>query len=119
LRYATDYHAPVLSHDVRTRLVTAPDGRYVDATLGGGGHARALLDALGPEGVVLGIDRDADALDSVMESLRTAGVPVAGVVLNKFDDRAQLSGDYSYSYYGHDDEYADYRLAAAEESVSA
>jgi 16S rRNA (cytosine1402-N4)-methyltransferase len=62
LRYATDYHAPVLSHDVRTRLVTAPDGRYVDATLGGGGHARALLDALGPEGVVLGIDRDDDAL---------------------------------------------------------
>jgi len=62
LRYATDYHAPVLSHDVRTRLVTAPGGRYVDATLGGGGHARALLDALGPDGTVLGIDRDTDAL---------------------------------------------------------
>jgi hypothetical protein len=44
---------------------------------------------------------------------------VAGVVLNRFDDRSKLSGDYSYSYYGHDDEYADYRLAAAEESVSA
>ena len=69
--------------------------------------------------VVSAADRDAGALDSVMESLRTADVPVAGVVLNKFDDRAQLSGDYSYSYYGHDDEYADYRLAAAEESVSA
>jgi 16S rRNA (cytosine1402-N4)-methyltransferase len=69
LRYATDYHAPVLSHDVRTRLVTAPDGRYVDATLGGGGHARALLDALGPEGVVLGIDRDADALAAARDRL--------------------------------------------------
>ena len=69
--------------------------------------------------VVSAADRDAGALDSVMDSLRTAGVPIAGVVLNKFDDRAQLSGDYSYSYYGHDDEYADYRLAAAEESVSA
>ena len=69
MRYATDYHAPVLSHDVRTRLVTAPDGRYVDATLGGGGHARALLDALGPEGVVLGIDRDADALAAARDRL--------------------------------------------------
>ncbi len=69
--------------------------------------------------VVSAADRDADALDSVMESLRTAGVPIAGVVLNKFDDRAQLSGKYSYSYYGHDDEYADYRLAATEESASA
>ena len=69
MRYATYYHAPVLSHDVRTRLVTDPGGRYVDATLGGGGHARALLDALGPEGVVLGIDRDADALAAARDRL--------------------------------------------------
>jgi succinoglycan biosynthesis transport protein ExoP len=69
--------------------------------------------------VVSAAEQDARALDSVMESLETARVPVAGVVLNKFDDRGQLSGEYSYSYYGHDDEYGDYRLAAAEESVSA
>ncbi len=69
LRYATDYHAPVLSHDVRTRLVTDPGGRYVDATLGGGGHARALLDALEPEGRVLGIDQDADALATARDRL--------------------------------------------------
>ncbi|HKL89260.1 MAG TPA: 16S rRNA (cytosine(1402)-N(4))-methyltransferase RsmH [Salinibacter sp.] len=69
LRYATEYHAPVLSHDVRTRLVTAPDGRYVDATLGGGGHARALLDTLGPDGVVLGIDQDEEALARARDRL--------------------------------------------------
>jgi 16S rRNA (cytosine1402-N4)-methyltransferase len=72
LRYATDYHAPVLSHDVRTRLVTTREGCYVDATLGGGGHAAALLDALGPDGTVLGIDRDADALAAARDRLADA-----------------------------------------------
>jgi 16S rRNA (cytosine1402-N4)-methyltransferase len=41
----------------------------VDATLGGGGHARALLDELGPEGRVLGIDRDPDALATARDRL--------------------------------------------------
>ena len=72
LRYATEYHAPVLSHDVQARLVTDPSGRYVDATLGGGGHARALLDVLDPEGVVLGIDRDPDALATARDRLADA-----------------------------------------------
>jgi 16S rRNA (cytosine1402-N4)-methyltransferase len=48
----------------------------VDATLGGGGHAHALLDALGPDGVVLGVDRDADALAAARDRLadeRAAG----------------------------------------------
>ena len=72
LRYATDFHAPVLSHDVQARLVTDPAGRYVDATLGGGGHARALLDVLDPEGTVLGIDRDPDALATARDRLADA-----------------------------------------------
>ncbi len=72
LRYATDFHAPVLSHDVQARLVTDPAGRYVDATLGGGGHARALLDALGPEGRVFGIDRDPEALAIARDRLADA-----------------------------------------------
>ena len=68
-RYATDFHAPVLSHDVQARLVTDASGRYVDATLGGGGHARALLDVLDPDGVVLGIDRDPEALETARDRL--------------------------------------------------
>ena len=67
--YATAYHAPVLSHDVRERLITDPSGRYVDATLGGGGHAEALLDALAPDALVLGIDQDADALQFARDRL--------------------------------------------------
>jgi tyrosine-protein kinase Etk/Wzc len=68
--------------------------------------------------VVSAAERDARALDSVMESLQTARIPVAGVVLNQFDDRSTLNGSYESSYYGPDDEYKDYRIAAAEESVS-
>lgn len=60
--YGSAYHVPVLCKAVVSGLVTDPNGVYVDGTLGGGGHTAALLDALGPEGRVIGIDRDADAL---------------------------------------------------------
>lgn len=63
--YATAFHAPVLVETIAERLVTDPAGTYVDATLGGGGHAAALLDALGSEGRLLGLDRDAEALEEV------------------------------------------------------
>ncbi len=39
-----------------------PDGIYADATFGGGGHSRAILERLGPEGRVFGFDRDIDAI---------------------------------------------------------
>ncbi|NNF59662.1 MAG: 16S rRNA (cytosine(1402)-N(4))-methyltransferase RsmH [Rhodothermaceae bacterium] len=69
LRYASDYHAPVLAREVVEGLVTNPSGVYVDGTLGGGGHAAALLDALGPDALVVGIDQDADALTTATERL--------------------------------------------------
>ena len=62
VRYASDYHTPVLCDDVVRGLVTDRSGVYVDATLGGGGHAAALLDRLDEGGKVIGLDRDADAI---------------------------------------------------------
>ena len=62
LPYATAFHAPVLCHAVLEALVTDRAGLYVDATVGGGGHSAALLDALASEGRVVGIDQDAEAL---------------------------------------------------------
>jgi 16S rRNA (cytosine1402-N4)-methyltransferase len=70
--YATAFHAPVLCHDVVDRLITDPEGVYVDATLGGGGHAAALLEALAPGGRVLGVDRDPDALQAARARLADA-----------------------------------------------
>ena len=60
--WATVYHAPVLAAETVDGLVTDPAGLYVDGTLGGGGHAAALLDALGPDALVVGIDQDDEAL---------------------------------------------------------
>src|SRR5690606_30156525 len=76
LRYASDYHAPVLAHEVVEGLVTDPSGTYVDGTLGGGGHSAALLDRLGPEALVVGIDRDPEALGAA--TARLVGAAEAG-----------------------------------------
>jgi len=69
LVYATGYHAPVLYKAVVAGLVTDRQGTYVDATLGGGGHAAALLNALGERGRVVGVDRDEEAIDEVRKRL--------------------------------------------------
>lgn len=56
------YHIPALLPETLAALDIKPAGTYVDATFGGGGHSRAILAALGPEGRLLGFDQDSDAL---------------------------------------------------------
>jgi len=70
--YASSYHVPVLCEEVVEHLVTNPSGVYVDATIGGGGHAAALLDALASAGRVVGIDQDAEALSATRTRLPDA-----------------------------------------------
>ncbi|MHB8813581.1 MAG: 16S rRNA (cytosine(1402)-N(4))-methyltransferase RsmH [Steroidobacteraceae bacterium] len=55
-------HIPVLAEEVLGALALEPDGYYVDATFGRGGHTALLLQALGREGSVLAIDRDPQAV---------------------------------------------------------
>lgn len=57
-----DYHMPALLEATVGSLVVDPDGIYVDVTLGGGGHTRAVLAALSPAGRLISFDRDADAI---------------------------------------------------------
>jgi 16S rRNA (cytosine1402-N4)-methyltransferase len=59
-----DGHVPVLLEEVLRELAIVPDGVYVDATFGRGGHSRGILERLGPGGRLLAMDVDPDAVSS-------------------------------------------------------
>lgn len=62
-------HIPVLLNEVVEALNVQPGFKYVDCTLGLGGHARAILDRSGPAGQLLGIDADPEALNLAKQQL--------------------------------------------------
>jgi len=63
-------HVPVLLNETLDLLVTNPAGIYIDGTLGRGGHAEAILKRLSPEGRLIGLDRDAEAIEQTAEILK-------------------------------------------------
>jgi 16S rRNA (cytosine1402-N4)-methyltransferase len=63
-------HTPVLLSEALKALAVQPGGRYIDCTLGSGGHAAAILDRSSPGGQLLGIDADPDALEIARERLQ-------------------------------------------------
>jgi len=74
-------HIPIMVNEVIDYLGCSPGKTYVDGTLGGGGHAQAILRLVGPSGFLVGIDRDPDAI------LWT------GNALHKFQSNMQLFND--------------------------
>lgn len=66
----TSYHIPALLTETINGLNIKEDGVYVDVTFGGGGHSRAILDKLGPEGRLLGMDQDLDAWGNRLDDSR-------------------------------------------------
>lgn len=70
-----DYHVPVLLHEAIDGLAIKPDGTYVDCTFGGGGHARAILQKLGPQGRLIAFDQDADAQRNLPPDDRLLFIP--------------------------------------------
>ena len=65
-----DYHLPVMLNECIEYLNIRPDGTYVDATFGGGGHSRAILSHLGEEGRLIAFDQDEDALANALADPR-------------------------------------------------
>jgi len=66
-------HVPVLVEEVMTFLRCEPGCTYVDATLGGGGHASEILKRTAPDGVVIGIEWDEEALSEARNALMPFG----------------------------------------------
>ncbi len=64
------YHTPALFNEAIDALDIKPDGIYIDATFGGGGHSRGIIDRLGPDGRLLGFDQDLDAIANALPDER-------------------------------------------------
>jgi 16S rRNA (cytosine1402-N4)-methyltransferase len=62
-------HRPVMLEEAIDALALDDGASVVDATFGGGGHSRAILDRLGPEGSLVGIDRDPEAAERASDLL--------------------------------------------------
>ena len=67
------FHRPVMPEEVLQILAPQAGGVYLDGTVGGGGHARLLLEASAPDGFLIGIDRDAAAIDTAYQTLAPFG----------------------------------------------
>ncbi|MCH5238205.1 MAG: 16S rRNA (cytosine(1402)-N(4))-methyltransferase RsmH [Muribaculaceae bacterium] len=64
------YHVPALLDEAIKLLEIKPEGVYVDATFGGGGHSRAIMERLGEKGRLFSFDRDMDAYENRMDDPR-------------------------------------------------
>ncbi len=78
------YHDPVLLHESVEALNLKIDGIYVDATFGGGGHSRLILEKLGPDGKLFSFDQDLDAQSNLIDDSRFTFLPANFRYLKRF-----------------------------------
>ena len=117
-------HIPVLLNETIEALAVGPGGRYIDCTLGGGGHAAAILDHSSPGGQLLGIDADPWAIEIARARLIAYGnsvkiinenfaeleaicikndfLPVHGILFDLGLSSLQLNGSGRGFSFGHD-----------------
>ena len=84
-------HVSVLLNETVDGLDIKPDGIYVDATLGGGGHAFEVCKRLSNKGRFVGIDQDAAAIQAATDRLKDFGEKVTIVRSNYCDMKSQLN----------------------------
>ena len=85
------HHLPVLLHECLDGLCIKPTGVYLDCTLGGAGHSSEILKRLGPGGLLVGIDRDADAIEAATQRLSSVETQARFCCLRgNFHDAAAL-----------------------------
>ncbi len=79
-----NYHEPVMAEEALQGLSIHPDGVYVDATFGGGGHSRLILNSLSGKGRLIAFDQDEDAKANLPQDGRLEFVPHNFRLLRKF-----------------------------------
>lgn len=102
-------HTPVLLNETVRFLHAQPGGRFIDATLGAGGHARAILEATAPDGQLLAIDQDESALLNAKQTLESFGSRVVYVHANF---RAVLAAAEAHGFMGCDGVLADIGISS-------
>ncbi|HXZ43965.1 MAG TPA: 16S rRNA (cytosine(1402)-N(4))-methyltransferase RsmH, partial [archaeon] len=85
-------HRSVMLEEVLVWLQPKAGGLYLDGTIGAGGHSRAILEANGPEGRIIGLDRDAAAVDAARQALMPFGDRVV-IMQAHYRDAAQIVHD--------------------------
>ena len=88
--HETVYHVPIMAEEVLSFLQPERGGLFVDGTLGGGGHAEAVLQRLPEDGRLIGIDRDEEALQSAGARLAPYRDRFTAVHGNFFEMKALL-----------------------------
>ncbi|MBE3093244.1 MAG: 16S rRNA (cytosine(1402)-N(4))-methyltransferase RsmH [Chloroflexi bacterium] len=68
---ANSFHLPVLTKEILNYLNLKKGGVYIDCTLGGGGHSKAILEKIYPHGLLIGIDQDIEAIETAKEELKS------------------------------------------------
>ena len=68
---ANSFHIPVLTKEILNYLNLKKGGVYIDCTLGGGGHSKALLEKIYPHGLLVGMDQDIEAIETAREELKS------------------------------------------------
>jgi len=134
-----EFHRPVLLNETIALLDPKPGGVFLDATLGGGGHADAILERTSPNGILVGIDRDPEAIEHARQRLarygqrvkfvqgdfRDIGSILASVGITELDgvlfdlgvSSHQLESGRGFSFMR--DEPLDMRMSPAEGTLSA
>ena len=85
------YHNPVLLNESVKGLKIIPDGTYVDATYGGGGHSKVILKKLGPKGRLIAFDQDRDAHKNKIDDNRLKLIESNFKYLNNHLNYLQIS----------------------------
>ena len=91
-----EFHEPVMLSEVLDALQVIPGGRYIDATLGEGGHAMAMLRNASPGGQLIGIDADPEAVASARKRLHEYGSSVQ-IVNENFAEMQAIAARYDFA----------------------